>query len=500
MRRTPEWPDGPQPHTYPSGALFEMRPSLRKLVVLADADLLAPPDDLTLNPTVLLTGLLTHPYIKLLRYRDAGPPENAPRNGDTADGWAELLPPDDQEGRDLVYAHVSEQPVCTGLYGTRAEYARGDTSPAAYRDRGDEAAADQREHDALAAEIAVAVNADLFVTERPYLFETRWPVTQGVTLCPVAKALAIVGLYLRSQNEFVLWHAANGSGKLMTNEWLYYQIGAVELLPELGRWSSARAQMKSADDKETLNGLHDALLQRVQRSLRTRDGFYRVYNLPQKRDAVRTMLVELDALLVLLMGAVDASARFIHVLLGLPADDKHQAGWQREGWRKKIAKENVTLADLFRPNTSLVDTLIILARLRNTVHSEMIRATMRQSVRSRDAVIRLPKGDEQSILEAMEALGGREAWGVRTNADGSEVVDPGLFVELLFPKVLTLLNAVMERTPSAVGAGPRSQDKVLTGTTNGTAGAFDGSWGSNEAGNDAVGPPSGQSPTYAVSP
>jgi hypothetical protein len=160
----------------------------------------------------------------------------------------------------------------------------------------------------------------------------------------------------------------------------------------------------------------------------------------------------------------------------------------------------VTLADLFRPNTSLVDTLIILARLRNTVHSEMIRATMRQSVRSRDAVIRLPKGDEQSILEAMEALGGREAWGVRTNADGSEVVDPGLFVELLFPKVLTLLNAVMERTPSAVGAGPRSQDKVLTGTTNGTAGAFDGSWGSNEAGNDAVGPPSGQSPTYAVSP
>jgi hypothetical protein len=457
MRRTPEWPDGPQPHTYPSGALFEMRPSLRKLVVLADADLLAPPDDLTLNPTVLLTGLLTHPYIKLLRYRDAGPPENAPRNGDTADGWAELLPPDDQEGRDLVYAHVSEQPVCTGLYGTRAEYARGDTSPAAYRDRGDEAAADQREHDALAAEIAVAVNADLFVTERPYLFETRWPVTQGVTLCPVAKALAIVGLYLRSQNEFVLWHAANGSGKLMTNEWLYYQIGAVELLPELGRWSSARAQMKSADDKETLNGLHDALLQRVQRSLRTRDGFYRVYNLPQKRDAVRTMLVELDALLVLLMGAVDASARFIHVLLGLPADDKHQAGWQREGWRKKIAKENVTLADLFRPNTSLVDTLIILARLRNTVHSEMIRATMRQSVRSRDAVIRLPKGDEQSILEAMEALGGREAWGVRTNADGSEVVDPGLFVELLFPKVLTLLNAVMERTPSAVGAGPRSQ-------------------------------------------
>jgi hypothetical protein len=66
------------------------------------------------------------------------------------------------------------------------------------------------------------------------------------------------------------------------------------------------------------------------------------------------MLVELDALLVLLMGAVDASARFIHTLLGLPADDKHQAGWQREGWRKKIAKENATLGNLFKSDTPLM--------------------------------------------------------------------------------------------------------------------------------------------------
>jgi hypothetical protein len=253
----------------------------------------------------------------------------------------------------------------------------------------------------------------------------------------------------------VLWHAADGSGKLMANEWLYYQIGAVELLPELGRWSSARAQLKSADGRETLNGLHDALLQRVQRSLRTRDGFYRAYSLPQKRDAVRTMLVELDTLLVLLMGAVDASARFIHTLLGLSADDKHQAGWQREGWRKKIAKENATRGDLFKSDTPLAHTLVILARLRNTVHSEMIRATMRQSGRSQDAAIRLPHEDGQKVLEAMDALGGREAWGVRTDPDGSEVVDPGLFVELLFPKVLTLLNAVMEQTPG--GGGPRPQ-------------------------------------------
>jgi hypothetical protein len=42
-------------------------PPLRKLVVVIDSDLLAAPDDHGVTPTVLLTGLLTHPYIKLTR-------------------------------------------------------------------------------------------------------------------------------------------------------------------------------------------------------------------------------------------------------------------------------------------------------------------------------------------------------------------------------------------------------------------------------------------------
>lgn len=60
-RRDPEWPEWPRPDRQPSGALFEARPSLRKLVVLADAELLAAVGDLTLSPGVVLSGLLTHP-------------------------------------------------------------------------------------------------------------------------------------------------------------------------------------------------------------------------------------------------------------------------------------------------------------------------------------------------------------------------------------------------------------------------------------------------------
>jgi hypothetical protein len=42
---------------------------------------------------------------------------------------------------------------------------RGDRPPAA--------AADQRERDTLAADVATTVEADLFITERPYLFGER---------------------------------------------------------------------------------------------------------------------------------------------------------------------------------------------------------------------------------------------------------------------------------------------------------------------------------------
>jgi hypothetical protein len=202
--------------------------------------------------------------------------------------------------------------------------------------------------------------------------------------------------------------------------------------------------------------LSEALRQRITRALRTRDSFHRAYSLPQNRDAVRTVLVELDELLVTLMGAVDVTARFVHILLGLPAEQRRRAGWQHlDGWLAKVAEKDAALAALFGSGTPLAQTMNILVPLRNTVHSEAIRATMRQRGFARDAPVKLPEKDEKKILEGMDALGGRQAWGAQAAPDESTVVDPGRFVEQLFPKVLTLLNAVMEHTPSASSAEQR---------------------------------------------
>ena len=180
-RRVPEWPEEPQSQAGTPLPLFEARLPLRKLVVVSDADLLAAPDDHGGTPAALLTGLLTHPYIKLLRYRDEGPAAGLARDGEPPRGWACLLPPDGEEQRGLVYAHDSGGWTCTGISSAVAAHARGDTG-AAYGDRPSAAAADQRERDALAADVATAVEADLFITERPYLFGARTIHIPCVTL------------------------------------------------------------------------------------------------------------------------------------------------------------------------------------------------------------------------------------------------------------------------------------------------------------------------------
>ena len=79
--RAPEWPTEPQARANTPWPLFQPRPALRKLAVLADADLLTAPDDADMTRAALLTGLLTHPYLRVLRYQDEGPAAGRPVTG-----------------------------------------------------------------------------------------------------------------------------------------------------------------------------------------------------------------------------------------------------------------------------------------------------------------------------------------------------------------------------------------------------------------------------------
>jgi hypothetical protein len=451
MPGKPEWPQWPQPGQRLSGALFEARPPLRGLVVLADDSLLASPADTAVTQEVLLAGLLTHPYIELLRFSDDGPPPSASRREygpsgarqSAAEGWAELQAPDGNDMRGLVYT-ASSGVVYTGIWGDRVQAARRDTSAAAYRDLPPGEAADRRERDALALGAAEAVHADLFITGRPYLLAGRLPV-RGVTVCTSAQALAVTGLYLRSQQEFIIW-CGGGSGGLRMNEGLYFWVGTRELLPAAWRWFAACVQQSQAAADQALTGLGESLLRRIQRALEARDRFHRAFNLRQNNDTASAVLSELDWILVLLMGAADVSARVAHRVLGI-AGQPREAGWQNSRqWLPRVAAAQPALAALFSPGTAHPHALDVLRLMRNTVHGQMIRSIAVQQPGRLETAIMLPASDEAAILAAMDALGGRGSWGASTGP-GRWLVDPGLLIEQLLPRVLTMLNEVMDNTP-----------------------------------------------------
>ena len=451
----PEWTEWPQPGQRLTGALFETRPSLRRLIVLADDELLASPNDATLDQKVLLTGLLTHPYVELLRFSNDGPPPNAPRREtgppvalqSAAEGWAELQAPDGSDVRGVVYA-ASSGVGYTGIWGNRPEAARRDASSSVYVDLAPDDAAERRERDALALGVAEVVHADLFITERAYLFARRLPV-QGVTVCKPSEALALVGLYLRSQQAFVIWRGTDGFGSLNMNEGLYFWVGTRELLPAAWRWFAACVQQSNPANDRTLLELGESLLRRVQRALEARDRFHRAFNLPQNNDTARAVLSELDSILVSLMGAVDVSARVAHVVLGI-AGNVRNAGWQNDQqWLPRVATAESALGALFNAGTVHTHALTVLRLMRNTVHGQMIRSiALQQPGRMLETAIVLPvsASDEAAILSAIDALGGRGSWGA-SSGPYRWLVDPGVFIEQLLPQIVTMLNEVMTNTP-----------------------------------------------------
>jgi hypothetical protein len=261
------------------------------------------------------------------------------------------------------------------------------------------------------------------------------------------EALALVGLYLRSQQAFIIWRGVDGFSSFNMNEGLYYWVGTRELLPTAWRWFAACVHQSNATSDGTLLGLGESLLRRVQRALEARDRFHRVFNLPQNHDTASAVLSELDSILVSLMGAVDASARVAHLVLGI-AGNPRDAGWQfDQRWLPRVATAEPTLAALFNTGTMHSRVLTILRFMRNTVHGQMIRSiNLQQPGRMLETAIMLPASDEAAILSSMDALGGRHSWGA-SGAANRWLVDPGVFIEQLLPWVLTILNEVMDKTP-----------------------------------------------------
>lgn len=449
MRRIQQYRSGRRRGTGPgdAGELFHSEPSLRPMVVLVDAELVDAPasgPDTRSRSQQLLDELLKLDTVVVHRYADGGPPPGTPSSstgfGIVFPGWAVVA---EQAPRHwgVVYG-TEERWTHSGVHGEVVDVDVRDPHTTAYSDQSAVESAARRRADRLAAQVAAqALEADLFITERPYLHEAAWPVAHDTAICSVDDSLALLGLYLRAQGKYHIAH------NYKFNRGLFTWVATRELLPSAWRWFTCIVRSGSAIRDDRLTILGGSLLQRFQRALVARDAVLIALNQRQDNDVRDDALSALDDVGYRLMGAFDVLARAAHRVCGLSGKERN-AGWQNQNWLNDLAVIAPKLAEVMDPDKEGAKVLTIVRLLRNTIHGEALQGLhVLESGRPGRSLVALNAEDEAEILKAMDALGGRARWGVEVRLPGRFHVDPGVLVEELFVDVIPLLNELMDHTP-----------------------------------------------------
>ncbi|MEU2493763.1 hypothetical protein [Streptomyces sp. NPDC007883] len=434
-----------------AGELFDPRPSLRKMVVQIDHELLVD-DSESWSKEALLSGLLTHPYIQIIRYTDNGPPPTVTRitsswGGEYAPGWA-VLHPRHEDGEVRGFTTGDERSLSHhAIHGNSALIARNDRGHLAYSDLTPDEALGRREADVLGARVAEVISADLYITRREYLSGESKYRAKNVLLCTPEEALPLIGLYLRRQGVFLYFRDVDGNFEYRCSQRLYFFTGALELLPAVWRWSNACGQYARVDNDDTLPALVSSLVQRIERALQSRDDLFTALNARGNRDSTYAALCSLDTALIFLMGALDAAARVAHRVLGISISPRN-AGWQSRKWLERIEATAPNLSAIFDDGSEAQHLLEILRKLRNSVHGEALSPiTVKEGASPERLLVSLPREDLQTILDSMDVLGGREAWGVESHWDNRMHADPGVLLANTLERVVEVLNRIMRETP-----------------------------------------------------
>lgn len=260
------------------------------------------------------------------------------------------------------------------------------------------------------------------------------------------EALALVSLYLRRQEEFLLLRSLDGTATESFDRGLFFWVGTRELLPESWRWFGACVGAESDTDPPDLVYLAQSLLSRVQRALEARDRALFAFHQPESRSLAEDIAGELDIVALLLMGAVDVSARVAHRVLAIP-DQEFKAAWQRRDWLSAVRREDETLAAVVERGGLGWAALRVLVALRNTVHGAAMPTTGVSGFDNVEAehLVELPPAPD--LIEALEILGGAESWSVVRLDEDRRHAEPMIVLERLLVSVLDLLNALMRATP-----------------------------------------------------
>lgn len=269
------------------------------------------------------------------------------------------------------------------------------------------------------------------------------------------ECLALLGLYLRTQDNFTYWQS--GASSIRTDRTSFYGQVARQMLPEVRRWLITCPGPESAWAEST-NGLAEAVLQRFERALRARDRIHEQLMLPPDDNNIGEALFFFDVLLLSLLGAFDAVARVVHTVYKLTSSIQ-RANWSSEhkktaskvGWLYEVSLADAPLAALMFPHAPARDVVEMIGSLRNTIHAQPLQHVghLGHDLKVARYGVVLPEPATNKFVMAANRLGGKNGlsqWGLEFIAKNQLTIDPGTFVEQLTPASASALNALVAAT------------------------------------------------------
>jgi hypothetical protein len=445
-----EWPQLKGHGPLDARHLFQGRARHRKLVVVVDDGLLEKEADGLFSQRRLLTNLLTHPYVVCYRHSDEGPPADEVRDGPargfrTAPGWiiTEIL----DEGA-LVEVPHGEAVTTTHVWPNQLTIAYRDRKSTSYAELVPGEAADQRKRDAVAVGAADELGADIYVSERPYVAERLAVRTEGVTCVDIPGALAVLGLYFRSQDTYPVHRGAPLGNRGMNKDW-YSWVATHQAIPSARDWFASYEKHVGDSRNMKVVGLGSTMLRRVQRALWARDAVHIALNSPSGRDATSDALASFDEFLLLMNAAVDAQARMVHHLLELDGKE-YRANWDQRRWIDEVRNAHRPLADAVARRTPAFAAIRMLSVLRNSIHGEALSdlTVSSSGARQSDILLLLDAVEQDVVYAAAREAGGPDSWGIsRSPLGGGVAASIDMLIERLFHETATALTDLMARTP-----------------------------------------------------
>jgi hypothetical protein len=295
------------------------------------------------------------------------------------------------------------------------------------------------------AQAAADHGSDALVTGSSLLLDgfPRNLVKEANPMTP-ASAVALLGLFLRAREDSVF--SIEGNFREGMDRETFYFILMRDLTPSGWRWFSGCVANAQHTGDDGLMMIAQSAMERIEHALRARDRLHERLQLPPTRETATDAIFYFNVLLLLLGGALDALALVAHRTHGINMDE-HLVGWGRAQWTRELRHVDQPLAQMMDQGQPHRDARDLVAVMRNTIHSEALRSVTWHVAGTRDERITVPAAVTDHLEKIVSRLGSSAEFGLSRESDGRAYVEPGMYVEAMFPVVMGAVNAVMDATP-----------------------------------------------------